>query len=261
MTNGEKIKEIFPYLTKQMLADNINIFEWWSAEYKEPTTKNDISNKSIIYKAKESKEIQEDLDRLRKLNEQTTKNDIAQERYQDLIEYFGDEKVAKTILESKKEFKAWLERLRWNVKRADELARELEQIKSTTKNNLGVDCISRAQTQTEIEMNAFRYTLAKEHGGMGEVEWNSHLISIDDAVDIIRNMPSVTPQEPRWIPTKERLPEEDGEYYATVYDTDENYKYRDIAEFEDGIWQYKDYVKVLAWMPLPKLFEPQESEE
>jgi hypothetical protein len=59
-------------------------------------------------------------------------------------------------------------------------------------------------------------------------------------------------QEPRWIPTSERLPEEDGEYYATVYDTDENYKYMDIAELEDGIWQYKDYVKVLAWMPLPE---------
>jgi hypothetical protein len=59
-------------------------------------------------------------------------------------------------------------------------------------------------------------------------------------------------QELRWIPTSERLPEEDGEYYATVYDTDENYKYMDIAELEDGIWQYKDYVKVLAWMPLPQ---------
>ena len=51
--------------------------------------------------------------------EPTTKNDLAQERYQDLIEYFGEEKVAKTILESRKEFKAWLERLRWHVKRAD----------------------------------------------------------------------------------------------------------------------------------------------
>jgi hypothetical protein len=68
-------------------------------------------------------------------------------------------------------------------------------------------------------------------------------------------------QEPRWIPTSERLPEEDGEYYATIYDTDENYQYMDIAELEDGIWQYKDYVKVLAWMPLPKPYEPQESEE
>ena len=84
--------------------------EWWNSEYKEPTTKNDkvdyehtdcnncvnhkycdyepnkseiptgsptksgISNRSIIYKAKESKEIQEDLDKLSELNEPTAQN-------------------------------------------------------------------------------------------------------------------------------------------------------------------------------------------
>lgn len=58
--------------------------------------------------------------------EATTKNNIAQERFQDLIEYFSDEKVAKTILSSRKEFKAWLKRLKWHVKRADELARVFE---------------------------------------------------------------------------------------------------------------------------------------
>ena len=57
-----------------------------------------------------------------------TKSDLAQERYQDLIDYFGDEEEAKTILEDRKEFNAWLERLKWHVKRADELARELEQL-------------------------------------------------------------------------------------------------------------------------------------
>ena len=61
--------------------------------------------------------------------EPTTKNDLAQERYQDLKEYFGDNETAKTILEDKKEFKAWLERVKWHVKRADELARELEHLK------------------------------------------------------------------------------------------------------------------------------------
>ena len=126
--------------------------------------------------------------------EPTPKNDLAQERYQDLMEHFGDEKVAKAILESRKEFKAWLERLRWNVKRVDELARELEQIKGTTKNDLGVDCIDRAQAQIEIEMNASRYTIAKERGGMGQVEWSDQLIKVSDAVDVIRHLPSVTPQ-------------------------------------------------------------------
>jgi len=83
------------------------------------------------------------------------------------------------------------------------------------------------------------------------------VIDADNCKKIIKALE----QEPRWIPTSERLPEEDGEYYATIYDTDENYKYMDIAEFEDGIWQYKDYIKVLAWMPLPKSYEPQESED
>jgi len=90
------------------------------------------------YDAGNMGEIIENLEEIVKALDQepTTKSDLAQERYQDLIEHFGDEKVAKTILESRKEFKAWLERLRWIIKRADELARELEQIKRTTKNDL-----------------------------------------------------------------------------------------------------------------------------
>lgn len=72
----------------------------------------------------------------------------------------------------------------------------------TTKNDLGVDAILRAEAQTKIEMNASRYSIAKERGGMGQVEWSDQLIKVSDAVDIIRNLPSVTPQEPKtghWI--------------------------------------------------------------
>lgn len=71
----------------------------------------------------------------------------------------------------------------------------------TPKNDLGVDCIDRAQAQTEIEMNALRYTIAKERGGMGQVEWSDQLIKVSDAVNIIRKLPPVTPQERKghWI--------------------------------------------------------------
>jgi hypothetical protein len=106
---------------------------------------------------------------------------------------------------------------------------------STTKNDLGVDAVSRQAINGYID-----YILSH---GMGKKK------SFDFIKKFVANLP---PQEPRWIPTSERLPEEDGEYFATVYDTDENYKYMDIAELEDGIWQYKDYIKVLAWMPLPQ---------
>lgn len=64
------------------------------------------------------------------------------------------------------------------------------------------DAISRAEAQTELEMNACRYTIAKERDGMGQVEWSDQLIKVSDAVDIIRHLSSVTPQEQKtgqWI--------------------------------------------------------------
>ena len=76
--------------------------------------------------------------------------------------------------------------------------KELKQLKEqepTTKDNLAVDCISRAQIQAEIQMHASRYTIAKERGGMGHVEWSDQLIKVSDAINIIRNLPSATPQE------------------------------------------------------------------
>lgn len=71
----------------------------------------------------------------------------------------------------------------------------------TPKDNLAVDCISRVQAQTEIQMHASRYTIAKERGGMGQVEWSDQLIKVSDAIDIIRNLPSVTPiqKKGKWI--------------------------------------------------------------
>lgn len=59
----------------KMAISSLETDEAYQLEY-ESTTKNDISNKSIIYKAKESKEIQKDLDKLSELNKTTTKNDL-----------------------------------------------------------------------------------------------------------------------------------------------------------------------------------------
>lgn len=53
------------------------------------------------------------------------------------------------------------------------------------------DHISRADAVAKIQMNARRYSLAKEFGGMGQVEWSDFLISIEDALNILRDMPSV----------------------------------------------------------------------
>ena len=226
----------------------------------------------------------------------TTKNDLAQERYQDLIEYFGDEKVAKTILESRKEFKAWLERVKWNLKRADELARELEQMKSTTKNDLAVDCIVDVlgsytdldipykreiaeniltklpsvtpQLSSELDKNSKK--LEKDFGELdcisrAEVidiventatEWLKGDINFmyPSLIKKIKGVPSVTPQEQRWIPVNEKLPD--------IHNYSDNYLVTlkrggvYIATFTecDGKhwWTYDD---VIAWMPLPPSYK------
>ena len=124
---------------------------------------------------------------------------------------------------------------------------------STTKNDLGVDW----ESYKDVDGNSLDDLILEVLQNNFDCG-NTYGYKVAD--EIIGLLPPVTPQEPRWIPTSERLPKEDGEYYATVYDTDENYKYMDIAELEDGIWQYKDYVKVLAWMPLPQPYKA-ESEE
>ena len=55
--------------------------------------------------------------------------------YNDLLEFFGDDR----ILENDKEFKAWLERIRRNCRRVDELAFKLKEIETASK-----DAISKA---------------------------------------------------------------------------------------------------------------------
>lgn len=95
------------------------------------------------------------------------------------------------------------------------VASELEKNSKKLEKNFGeLDCISRADAQTEIEMNASRYTIAKERGGMGQVEWSDQLIKVSDAVDIIRHLPSVTPQERKgeWLRMSDLSEQEDDRY-------------------------------------------------
>ena len=55
------------------------------------------------------------------------------------------------------------------------------------------DLINRQAAQTELMMKCERYTLARESNGMGHVEWSSDLISVADAMDAIRDLPSAEP--------------------------------------------------------------------
>ena len=89
--------------------------------------------------------------------------------YKELLEYFGDD----SILEDDKEFKKWLERIKWYVKKADELYRKYECQKEPCE-----DAISREKLKKWLDMNfSFGGALRK--------------IELFDRLD--KELPSVTP--------------------------------------------------------------------
>ena len=65
---------------------------------------------------------------------------------------------------------------------------------STTKNDLGVDCISRADAIKAMQDKAKKLKNEDTINGLC------------GAVAILFDMPSVTPQEPKWISVSEKLP-------------------------------------------------------
>ena len=129
-----------------------------------------------------------------------------------------------------------------------------------------LDCISR---QAVLELIA-DYDLS-----MGQVEWSDQLIKVSEAVDIIRNLPSVSPQEQRWISVSERLPKIADVYRVTRYYPNNvmNPNYLVDACFFDGsnTWYNDNRINherahadnVIAWQenPEPYKVEPQESED
>ena len=150
------------------------------------------------------------------------------------------------------------------ISSARDLAVEALKQMATTKNDLRVDCIDRAQAQAEIEMNALRYTIAKERGGMGQVEWSDQLIKVSDAVNIIRKLPPVTPQELRWIPVSERLPNTEDEvlcWYEYYHWSQEKILpeyglgcyFKETKSWFGEVANGKD-VRVIAWIPLPQAY-------
>lgn len=139
----------------------------------EPTTKNGISNSSIIYKAKESKEIQEDLDKLSKLKEPTTKDDVANNNVNNIYKCscgYGWDKS--------------------KVSRHHFCPNCGKAVETTSKNDLGVDCIDRQATLDAI---------IKRLGIKNE----SYLLPAEKTIyQQIKDMSSVTPIQPKghWIP-------------------------------------------------------------
>lgn len=56
------------------------------------------------------------------------------------------------------------------------------------------DLIGRAEAQTAIQFAARRYTVAHEAHGEGQVVWSDNLISVIDAMNVLRDLPSAQPE-------------------------------------------------------------------
>lgn len=111
------------------------------------------------------------------------------------------------------------------------------------KNFGELDCISRADVIKLMQDNWHT------HNG----DW-----AMQESMDDIRALPSVTPQEPRWIPVSEKKPDE-GYSVLVMRITDDNYKYMRVATYQGDCWMddtdkfnKPNPHKVIAWMPLPQ---------
>lgn len=134
------------------------------------------------------------------------------------------------------------------------LAEYLEQnpCEDVPDTNVG-DIISRQAVLEVLKNNRYRFNISQEGYCEGKVLWSENLIK-DDARKEIEQLPSVTPKENTdWIPVSERLPEESKRYVVAT-------KYNDVmTDFYTGEGFLGD--GIIAWMPLPAPFEPQESED
>lgn len=137
--------------------------------------------------------------------------------------------------------------------------------KEAIKNDLGADCISRKRAIERLELN-----FPISHGADNSRDRHRYMQALAD-LQVIKELPSVTPQEPRWILVNEGMPKHTGFYliqYSREICHDElAVAYYSVEEKEsdpDYEWEFKpicgEYKEVIAWMPLPKPYEPQESE-
>ena len=149
--HGQEQLEIFGGEHREFIEMAIKALE------RERITENGMSNKSIIYKAKESKEIQEDLDKLSELNKPTTKKDLEVREFERIeVTYPPEDICVYPEYKGKPYFGIQYREngesiVGYGTYSPQVLSRYLKDyFMSTTKNNFEVDCISREQAKSAI---------------------------------------------------------------------------------------------------------------
>lgn len=65
-------------------------------------------------------------------------------------------------------------------------------------------------------------------------------------------------EQTRWIPCSERLPKDEGEYLVTFKLSFMNFI--EVCTFNKAGWDKGGYDEVIAWMPLPEVYQGGERE-
>lgn len=105
-----------------------------------------------------------------------------------------------------------------------------------------------------------RYLDERLHPLVSPEHWNVY----SELHDMISLIPTV-PEERRWIPCSERLPEQENDWYLVTVDFD-GYRTVERMYFVEGHWQEEyancyvwgydvEFFNVVAWMPLPECYE------
>lgn len=188
---------------------------------------------------------------------------IATERYEDLCKYFGSQ--ADFILTDRQEFKRWLERVKWHVKKVDELTRRSEDEWCT-------DCpaydhekhycprfrkvirrtVQEIQEERIPEHSAwFRISETLVDESKGDITAEQ---AVEKIRDYLKRMEKPEQKKDEWIPCSKRLPENDEYVLATTAWEDVT-----MAERVDDTYWYihEGYTNatiddVVAWMPKPE---------
>lgn len=193
-------------------------------------TKNGISNRTIIYKAKESKDIQEDLEKLEKLNDPTIKNCESCRHYglhHEICNYCykcslwkKKEPTTKNdcIINGLDDFIEFGKKafgIELTVKKSDN-PDTYAKLFGTTKNDLGVREFEEIVVEYPPE-DLFIYPeyKGKPYFSIKYKEGNDYFIGYGTYNPKVFSrylrdyfMPSVTPQEPRWVPVSEKMPKD-----------------------------------------------------
>ncbi len=102
------------------------------------------------------------------------------------------------------------------------------------------------------------------------IEWlkNKDIIKIsyqeENARRELADLPSVIPQQARWISVSERLPERDEN--VLTYHRNESFDYQYVSWIDDYSGKWAGFIgnlsdEVLAWMPLPEGYKAESEEE